>query len=264
MTTNIDRRVRYWDDHTRDDEELTQSLFHQAAIEYLMLILKALFYGQKVGIASDVNFYHDKLSANRNEPVSPDIALVDNLEIEGRAPDAERSHWIGIDGPPPRVVFEISSPETWAIDLNQKPAKYALIKVKEYIAFDPHQPGFWTKAWRQKGRLIGWRLDNSGNYQEIAKNADGWLWSEELNSWLAVNDKFLRLYTPDKQLRVDLAEIERREKEAIRQWANIESRRANIERQRADEEGRRASSEQQKLEELREKIRKLGYDPDNL
>lgn len=248
MTINANRKERYWDTHTREDEELSQSFFHQAAIDYLMAVLKWLVFGEKIGIAHNVNFYHDALP--NGVPLSPDIAVVDGLEIEERASKAERSYWVGDDGVPPRVVFEISSQDTWQIDLNEKPTKYALIGVKEYFTFDPHEPGVWTRERRRYGRLLGWRLDSAGNYQPIAKREDNWLWSEELNSWLVVEGKFLRLYTREGELRVDRAEAE--------------TRRAEQERQGREAALRQVELQSRQIEELREKIRKMGLDPDKL
>jgi Uma2 family endonuclease len=269
-------RERYYDSHYRDDEELSQSFFHQAAIENLMEVLKWQFFELRVGIATNINFYHDKLP--NNEPLSPDIAIVDGLVIDERPADATRSYWIGEDGPPPRVVFEMSSEATWSLDLNEKKEKYALIGVREYIAFDPHQPGVWTKEWRSKNRLVGWRLDASGNYQEIAKREDGALWSEELSSWLVVDGKFLRLYTPFGEIRLNGFEAQRQAKEAERRAKELAQQEREAERRakelaqqeneivRQEREAERQEKELalEQLAELMEKLRKMGHDPDKL
>ncbi len=297
MTTKANRIERYYDSHLRDDEELSQTFFHQAAIEYLVAVLRWLYFAEKMGIATSINFYH---AAFFGIPLSPDIAVVDGLEIDGRKPNEERSYYVGRDGPPPRVVVEMSSEGTWPTDLTEKVVKYAQMGVLEYIAFDPHQPSVWTKEWKPKGRLLGWRLDSTtGVYQEISKNADGWLWSEQLDSWLLVDDKYLRLRTSAGELRLDRGdaehyqfiteqqradaerqarEIESRRAEAESRRAEVESRRADAERQAREIESRRAEAEREakevalkeaeleraRLEELREKIRKLGLDPDKL
>ena len=189
------------------------------------------------------------------------------------------SYYVGEDGPPPRVVFEIASKDTWRQDLEEKPAKYALMGIKEYFVYDPNSRSFWTGQWRKHNRLIGWRRNPaSGQYELLVKDAAGRLWSEELASWLVVEGEGLRLYNAEGQLRLTEAEAQEQRAEAEFQRAEAEKRIAEVERQRAEAEQRRAAAQEQRAaaqeqraaaqeqraEKLAEMLKKLGYNPEDL
>jgi len=272
MSTEVNYIERYYDSHQTEleEEELGQSRSHFFAIRYLLLILEWLFEsrGQKVGIVSDINFYQ---TANKLEnPKQPDIAVVHGLEIvPKRKKDYSPSYYVGANGPPPRVVFEIASQNTWQADLEEKPAIYARMGVKEYFVFDP-QPGLgvWTREWRSKERLIGWRLQGDGSYVELAKDEQGRMWSEELESWLVLDpadNENLLLYSAEGELRVEKAEAEqqraegeRRNAEAERRNAEGERRNARLERGRAERAEARAELAQRKAEEEGQRAEQEG------
>jgi len=256
MSIQVNYIERYYDTHQSEleEEELGQSRSHFFAIQYLLLILEWLFEsrGQKVGIVSDINFYQ---TANKKEkPKQPDIAVVDGLEVvPKRKKDYTPSYYVGANGPPPRVVFEIASQNTWQVDLEEKPAIYARMGVREYFVFDP-QPGLgvWTNQWRAKERLVGWRLQADGSYQELAKDEQGRMWSEELESWLVLDqndNENLWLYSAEGELRVNQAQAERRNAEAERRNTEAERRNARLERGRAERAELRAELAQRKAEE---------------
>jgi hypothetical protein len=73
--------------------------------------------------------------------------------------------------------------------------------------FDPHQQTVWRDEWVNYNRLAGWRRDAlTGQYHELVKDEANRLWSEELQSWLKVEGRDLRLYTRDGQLRLTQGE----------------------------------------------------------
>lgn len=226
--------VRYYDTHQREGEELSQNLFHFLVIEYLLGVLKWLYAGQEVGFASNVSFYHTESS---DEPgISPDIAIVDELVINGLPNEQLPSYHIGVNGPAPRVVIEVSSPSTWRIDLENKPGRYQELGVAEYFAFDPGRPPLWRDRWLTHQRLLGWRRNAAGQMVEIQKRGDGALWSEQLNSWLVLleGDSFLRLYTPEGVLRIDQVKFEQLQKQIAEEQAEAEKQqREALERENA-------------------------------
>jgi len=264
MSTQTNQIERYYDSHQSEleEEELGQSRAHFYAIRYLLLILEWLFEsrGQKVGIISEVGLYQ---TANKLEkPRQPDIAVVDGLEIvPKRKKDYSPSYYVGANGPPPRLIFEIASQDTWQADLEEKPPIYARMGVREYFVFDP-QPGLgvWTNQWRAKERLIGWRLQADGSYVELAKDEQGRMWSEELESWLVLDsakNEQLLLYSAEGELRVNKAEaaqqnslIERRRADSAELKAFVSQRKANQEAQRAEQESRRAEASEQARQAL--------------
>ncbi len=159
--------------------------------------------------------------------------------------------------PAPSVVFEISSKETWAEDLNLKPEQYRQMGVKEYFAYDPNVPTLWTeKRKKTEVRLRGWSYE-VGQMTELTLNADGWLWSAALNSWLGPDTEMLRLYDRDKKLRLTKAEAE----EAAKIVAQVarETERAAKETERAAKETERTAKERAWA-----KLRELGIDPESL
>lgn len=197
-----------------------EASLHAAIIHYLMDVLTWLFHQQLCTIYENLNFYQ---TANPKEyPLAPDIAV-----IKGVAFQYVRSWRVGKSGPPPQVVFEIASEETWTNDLREKPGRYARMGVAEYFAYDPNEPPFDRQSAR---RLFGWQLDpTAGVMREMHLRPDGSLWSPQLQSVLAPEGDFLRLYDRQGRLRLTQAEAE--------------ARRAHL---------------------LAEKLRSLGIDPDQL
>lgn len=242
MTIKANRIERYYDTHDIEGAELTQSVEHYLAIQYLIAVLQWIFSGQKVGVISNVNFY--KTNNGHEKPVSPDVAVVDGLELKERNPEEIKSLYVGEDSPPPRVAFEIASTATWQEDLQKKPAKYYHMGVKEYFIYDPNPRAIWTGQWRKYNQLVGWRRNDELNqFDLIEKDEAGRLWSEELASWLIIQPEGLRLYTAEGQLRLTEAEDLKLRLEA---------------------EKRVSEAERQENSKLKEMLRKLGHNPDEL
>jgi Uma2 family endonuclease len=158
----------------------------------------------------------------------PDFFVVKDVDSA-----RNRESWIvwEEDGRYPDVIVELASPSTIKVDLGIKKALYEhTFHTSEYFCYDP-----------SPHTLVGWRL-TGGVYEEIPSNAQGWLWSEQLNVWLGtwegefqrVTATWLRFYTADGQLVLTQGEA------AIQ--------RAEAERQRADQ--------------LAAKLRALGVKPE--
>ncbi len=159
--------------------------------------------------------------------ITPDVAVVKGVQL----PD-EATYEVGVDGPPPEVVFEIGSPRTFKHDLGRKLRLYAeVVQAKEYFAYDPRARRLWKGP-----RLKAWRLVE-GEYVELPRDERGWVWSEELESWLVEDERMLWLYDEDGNKRLTEAEHEQHR-------ANQEQARANQEQARAEQEQRRADQEQ--------------------
>jgi Uma2 family endonuclease len=277
MTIKPNRIERYYDYHKVEGEELGQSRFHFAALKYLIAVLEWLFAGQKLTVLSEVNFY--QTDQPKELPKCPDLAVVDGSPEEVLSVEETPSYYVGEDGPPPRVAFELASKETWKIDLEDKPALYAALGIKEYFAFDPNVKTVWTRSWREQNRLIGWRLDeNTGEYVRLPKDETGRMWSEELQSWLVVEGPLLRLYSADGERRLtqgeagfEQAAIIQARVDEERAIARVEKLRADNEKQKAEiaqaqleTERQRAAAERIRMEKLLERLRQLGEDPDKL
>lgn len=261
------RLERYWDYHEREDEEVGQSFYHAEALKNLVDVLTWMYRAQNMGVVFEINLYHKDVEMAYAP--SPDLMVLEGVQVENRPPGQPLSYYVGKDGAAPRVVVEFSSEKTWSIDLGanrqkevsgQKPAVYEKIGVTEYFAFDPHQPTFWTKDWKKENRLVGWRLNAEGKYERISKNEDGWLWSEQLNSFLVVENQYLRLYDENRQLRLTSNQYAK----LVEQRAKLEQQQAELERQRVAEAQQRAETAEREKEVLLEKLRRAGIDPDSL
>jgi hypothetical protein len=128
--------------------------------------------------------------------------------------------------------------------LENKPAIYANVGVKEYFAHDP--VGYWKNA---STKIKGWRNDN-GTANEITPDVRGWLWSNEVNAWLVAEQNYLRLYNRDGEQVLTQAENERLIREEAEEKASFEKL-ARYETEK-------------RLAELLEKLNRQGIDPDKL
>ncbi len=224
-----DEVVYYYDVHPTREDLMGETFPHARLVHYLMEVLTWLLRVQTCAIYENFNFYQ---TTDENEyPLAPDIAV-----IRGITEPAIRSYRVGVYGPPPQVVFEFASKETWKRDLQEKPDEYDRMGVEEYYAYDPN-PSTLSLSRRRGQRLFGWQRDRAtGVLHEIPLDGNGRLWSPLLQSYLVPDGTNLRLSDRFGNLRLTEAEEERK--------------RAEAERRRADA--------------LAEKLRELGIDPDQL
>jgi len=168
----------------------------------------------------------------------PDFFVV--KDVDGKQ---DREAWVVWEeqGRYPNVIVELSSPSTLDIDLGPKKELYEnTFRTPEYFCYDP-----------DGSRLVGWRLQ-SGRYVELEPDAEGRLWSEELDVWLGnwhgqfqrVTATWLRFYDEEGVLVPTLAEAE--------------AQRADREAWRAKLEAHRAKAAEAEIARLREKLERYG------
>ena len=90
-----------------------------------------------------------------------------------------------------------------------------------------------------------------GQYQPLEPNANGWLWSQQLELFLGVHESQLRFFTPENQLvptPEERAETAQQQTEAAQQQAQAERTQREL--------------AQQQVEELRARLKELGIEPD--
>jgi len=234
MAKELNKVQYYYDSHPTEEDLMGETSWHNDLIDYLKAVLRWLFREQACAMYSDLNFYQTRNF--REYPVVPDLAV-----IKGIVYRSTRNWTLASGDPPPQVIFEILSEETWKKDVYEKPSKYASMGVQEYFTYDPHEPPIRSG---NAPRLLGWRLDPQRKEMiEMAANHDNWLWSEQLESWLVPDGPYLRLYDREHQMRLT-------GEEARAQQAEIEAERAE------------AASERAKA--LAEKLRSLGINPDEI
>jgi Uma2 family endonuclease len=228
MVRRIEDEIEYYyDSHPTEEDLMGETSDHADLVHYLVEVLTWLFREQPCAIYENLNLYQ---TTDKNEyPLAPDVAV-----FKGAMRRSLRSWKIGRNGPAPQVVFEIASEETWAKDLDEKPAKYGRMGVQEYYAYDPNEPPFQRSRSR---RLFGWQRDSQqGIMRPITPASSGTLLSPQLDSWLVPDGALLRLYDRNGQVRLTRAE-------AGEKLAEIEVRRNQA---------------------LADKLRSLGIDPDQI
>jgi Uma2 family endonuclease len=235
-----------------EDDEMSQTDIHNALIYYLMTVLSRLFSGRNIGVFTSISLYGAPLSPSRYK--SPDLLVIDGLVSN---PNQEiASYRIDSDHSAPRILMEICSEGNWQQDVeaDQKPQTYAQMGVLEYFAVDPHIEQVWIGEWLQQGRLIGWRLNNQTHaYERILADANGRLWSEQLNCYLVIEAPYgrtLHLYDATGQLLLTDEEAERQAKLAEQQ-AKLAERQAKLAAQNL------AETAQRQVERLKERLRQI-------
>lgn len=218
---NAAHAFHYYDSHPTKEDLMGESPAQSQLLLYLVQVLTWLYRAEQWFVVSNLNIYRQR---RRYEyPLAPDVAVFKGVVVPSANLRTYRSwRMYEPDRPAPQVVFEISSDTTWHDDLEQKPAKYGELGVREYFAYDPNDPPYWTHAGIP---LRGWRYDG-GQPRELAPDARGWLWSEELHSWLVPDGALLRLYDQQGQQRLTEAEAEHAAREAERAakeaaWAKL-------------------------------------------
>jgi Uma2 family endonuclease len=255
----------YYDLHPTVEDLMGETAVHRAVVTYLTLVLQWLFREQHCAIFENLNFY--QTSDFMEYPLAPDIAVIKGVDMQNLQ---DIPSWkVGETGPPPHVVFEFASKETWGEDLEKKPMKYGLMGVREYFAYDPNPRTIKRKTSR---RLWGWQLARGSNeMQEIPVRPDGSLWSQHLESFLVPDKQFLRLYDNTWHLRLTQAEAEaqRAEEEAqarhaAEMQAQMEAQARHTAEMQAQMEAQARHTAEKRVEALAEKLRSLGIDPDKL
>jgi hypothetical protein len=209
------------EEYLLEEDDMGESNAQFQLIRYLVEVLEWLFRVEKWYIAGNLELYHPEVR-NSQSKITPDVSVFKDIQISLQERQSLISWNIGPGQTTPPVVFEISSQSTWHSDIwageQRKPAIFGRMGVKEYFAYDPHEPPVWSGT--NGRRLLGWRYENAEPI-EIQPDEQGRLWSEELNSWLKTDGKYLRLYDRESNLRLTeseaahqrIAELERQLRE---------------------------------------------------
>ena len=266
------------------DEPEMESSLHYSQLALLMSCLECFWDDRDdFFIAANLTIYYSPQQIKTRDFRGPDFFFV--KEAKRR----DRLSWVIWEesGQFPNVIIELLSEGTASVDRTTKKELYShRFKTPEYFWFSPYTLEF-----------AGFRLvdKNDGDYEAILPNAQGHLWSEEMELFLGIHDRKLRYFDPQGQMvptpreAADEAKVLARE-ECIRaneeqSRASEERIRANEERSRADEEQSRANEERiradeeciradeerirangerSRAEKLADHLRSIGVDPDSL
>jgi Uma2 family endonuclease len=233
-----------------EEDDMTEPARQRILCFYLEEIIRFLFRFERCFVGGNLLVYP---VGHYDQRVGPDVIVVKGVSLSKEEIN-QLGSWViePPHRPVPNVVFEISSTSTWTYDVQteHKPTNYGALGIPEYFAYDPID--LWINF---DTPLKGWRTKN-GQTTEIQPNEDGWLWSEQLNSWLVADEEYLRLYDANKKLCVTELEHERQAREEAEfiakyeRQAHEEAEQAKLEAERQAEQERQAREEEtrQKLE----------------
>ena len=234
LTTEIDSLpTDLW-----SDEPPLESELHLRQIILLLNCLDWLWQERQDYYAiGNLTIYHSPSQLKKREFCGPDFFVVLNTEKR------PRKSWVvwGEGGKFPDVIVEILSDSTAKIDRTQKKALYQnTFRTSEYFWFDPNTLEF-----------QGFRLVNA-EYEAIAPNTLGHLWSEQLGLYLGLLDRTLRYFKAYGELVPTSQEV-----------ALAAQERENRQRQRVETE-LELNRERQRTNRLAQRLRDLGINPDEI
>ncbi len=228
------------------DEPPLESDLHLQQITILIGCLERLWQERSNYYASgNLTIYYNEEQLKKRDFCGPDFFVV--LDTEKHP----RKSWVvwGEGGKYPNVIVEILSPSTANIDRNKKKNLYQnTFRTPNYFWFDP-----------ESLELQGFRLI-AGQYQAIAANENGYLWSEQLELYLGIFDRKLRYFTVDGQLVPTPQEAELQQRQAKEQIF-LEKEQERKAKEQALLEKEQAILER---ERLAQKLRELGIDPETI
>lgn len=235
------------------DEPEMESSLHYSQLALLMSCLEFFWENRDdFFIAANLTIYYSPQQIKTRDFRGPDFFFIKGVERR------DRLSWVIWEesGQFPNVIIELLSESTAAVDRTTKKELYAhCFETPEYFWFGPYTLEF-----------VGFRLVN-GDYEPILPNAQGHLWSEEMELFLGIHDRKLRYFDPQGKIVPTPREAA---EQAILQ-TDIAVSRADEERIRADgaqalaEKQRiRADEERSRAERLADHLRSLGIDPNAL
>jgi Uma2 family endonuclease len=269
QTTDASDLYYYYDSHLTPEDLMGETTAHSQLIRYLIAVLEWQFRVERWFVGDNLNLYH---TGKRDEPpIVPDIAVFQGCVLSPPPARPPRSWRIRPpENPPPTVVFEIGSEATREMDVRNKPGVYATRGVREYFYYDPEDVRLNPAAPMQ-----GWRMER-GLAVPMDLTDRGWLWSDQLESWLVPDGRWLRLYDRLEQQRLTgeeaaarqaefEAERARQEEERARREADNARREAENARREAENaahQAERAEAERAAKERAWARLRELGVDPE--
>ncbi len=202
-----------------DGRPMAETDIHLEWMICIRNLLKHRYRGQKVYVASNLLVYYEK--GDPRKSVAPDDFVVKDCD-----PGARRTFRIWEERRTPDVAFEVTSGSTQHEDEVVKPAKYALIGVKELFLYDPTSDYLVPP-------LQGFRFAG-GKKKRIRADASGALECRELGLRLQLEGGQLRMFDVQTGERL-LTEAEAAEARAIAAEEEVRRLREQLARERASE-----------------------------
>jgi Uma2 family endonuclease len=162
-----------------EDDKPVESTQHRAQSNLMMHLLERVLGDREdVCIAGDLAVYYQ----HPHPPVVPDVMVVFGVEKRKR-----KAYLMWKEGKGPDWVLELLSESNADKDWEKNYSIYEQrVRAPEYVWFNPEDPR----------ELRGFRLV-SDEYEEMAPDEHGRLWSKVLGHYLGVHEGWLRLFDRD-------------------------------------------------------------------
>ncbi|NJK61785.1 MAG: Uma2 family endonuclease [Synechococcaceae cyanobacterium SM2_3_1] len=207
-----------------DGEPLAESYEHLQVLIATFYILTFYLKGQQAVVLADQFLYY--VEGRPSARVAPDVMVIFNV-----APGGRGNYKIWEEGEFPSVIFEMTSESTRERDWSFKKNLYEQLGVQEYWLFDP-------KAEWIPEQLQGYRLDAEGIYRRIQDQC-----SQVLQLRLVVESELIGFYRQDTN-------------EKLLTPAELSVA--------IDQVTQRAEAAEHRADQLAERLRSLGIDPEEL
>ena len=212
-----------------DGQLMAETTFHRHEINDRLDELEMYFASRPDVYVAGCDYLHYK-KGDRTTKLSPDGYVIFGVS---KRDDRENFKTFEEGDKTPAIVFEFTSTKTKRYDEEGKFALYEqTLKTPEYIIFDPRP------LRRPKIRLRMFRLNVAGHYEAIPLNADGRVYSEQLDLYLEEQERHLRFFDAKTSKYLPTREEIEEQREIAERERSIAERRADEETKRADEETR--------------------------
>ena len=212
-----------------DGKPMGETDVHRDEMIRQLELLRRFYAGQDVYVSGNLLVYYEQ--GNPKKFVVPDVFVVKDTD-----PRKRRIFKLWVERRIPNVIIETTSRKTKKQDSLVKPELYRQLGIPEYFLFDPTEDYLHPPL--QGNRLAG------DQYERIAADARGTLFSRELGLRLQAEGGQLMFYRLDTGERLLTAE---------------EARRIEAEARRIEAEARRNAEAE--VARLREELRRLTGRP---
>jgi Uma2 family endonuclease len=233
-------------DPQEGDYYMQGSLHHETVDDLVSIFRHHLEGRENIKVYSDLKIIWNPGGKNP----APDISVVADV----RNPEKHRNVFdTAEEETGPFFVLEVVSPRYREQDVEKKPEIYRKAGVSEYIIVDPgtKSPESTELSYTVRGyRLIGSR------YVKTAPDARGRIYSRTTDLWVGVSESGNRIIIYDGETDEPIPPDHER--------ARQEKMRAEQEKMRAEQEKMRADNAEEELLRLKEKLKSLGIQADEL
>jgi Uma2 family endonuclease len=223
--------------HPQEDDQVTHGDLHQLIINYLFNVFRKL-----VAAFPSAVVLNDVLVVWDNEeirPHGPDLSVIFGV----REQKPRTVFRVAEEGTRPKLLVEVTSPETRKLDLVDRLEEYEVVGVEYYVIVD-----LLRRRDQITPRLLGYRNVDS-RFVPQGANEQGRLWIEPLKIWLGFEGLHLIAYNEAGTPIADYVELYEIVDELREEVAETKAQR--------DQEAEARAEAERRIAELEAELRKL-------